>query len=379
MINNYDVAVIGGGLAGLSSAIQLGRAGLKVVLFEKKKYPFHKVCGEYISNETRPFLQSLGVDFNLLQPAEMDLLRLSDTKGRSRYMKLDLGGFGISRFVLDNHMCRIALKNNVQVFDNTTIKDLKFNGLSFSLTTNDKQIVEAGFVIGSHGKRSVLDRQMQRSFMQYRSSYMAVKYHIKTNYPTNEIGLDNFEGGYCGISKIEEDKYCLCYLTRREHLRKYGFISALEENLLFRNPVLRDIFSNSAFLFQKPEVINEISFQPKKLVDNHVFMAGDAAGMISPLCGNGMAMALHSSKILSELLIASPLASKGRISFLQREELEKKYTREWHRRFSLRLKTGRMVQRVFGHSFITDPALLVLNNAGPLKRWLIRNSHGEVF
>ncbi|NJO03265.1 MAG: FAD-dependent oxidoreductase, partial [Bacteroidia bacterium] len=48
----YDIVIIGGGLAGLVNAIQLSQAGLKVALLEKKSYPFHRVCGEYVSNET---------------------------------------------------------------------------------------------------------------------------------------------------------------------------------------------------------------------------------------------------------------------------------------------------------------------------------------
>jgi len=48
----YDAAIIGGGLAGLALSIQLSKKGYRVILFEKEQYPFHKVCGEYISMES---------------------------------------------------------------------------------------------------------------------------------------------------------------------------------------------------------------------------------------------------------------------------------------------------------------------------------------
>ena len=54
--NLYDCAIIGGGLAGLCLAIQLAKNGHKIILFEKNQYPFHKVCGEYISMESWEFL-----------------------------------------------------------------------------------------------------------------------------------------------------------------------------------------------------------------------------------------------------------------------------------------------------------------------------------
>ncbi|HZG25248.1 MAG TPA: FAD-dependent oxidoreductase, partial [Chitinophagaceae bacterium] len=46
---SYDVAIVGGGLAGLSLSIQMAKQGYSTILFEKEQYPFHRVCGEYIS------------------------------------------------------------------------------------------------------------------------------------------------------------------------------------------------------------------------------------------------------------------------------------------------------------------------------------------
>ena len=65
---SYDVAVIGGGLGGLALGIQCARAGYKTIVFEKEEYPFHRVCGEYISLESWNFLEELGMplsDMNL--------------------------------------------------------------------------------------------------------------------------------------------------------------------------------------------------------------------------------------------------------------------------------------------------------------------------
>ena len=55
----YDLAIVGGGLAGLSLSIQMAKAGYRVILFEKEQYPFHRVCGEYISLESWDFCKAL--------------------------------------------------------------------------------------------------------------------------------------------------------------------------------------------------------------------------------------------------------------------------------------------------------------------------------
>ncbi|MCR9083896.1 MAG: NAD(P)-binding protein, partial [Cyclobacteriaceae bacterium] len=52
-----NIGIVGGGLAGLVSAYLLAKNGHSVQLFEKKNYPFHRVCGEYLSNEVVDFLK----------------------------------------------------------------------------------------------------------------------------------------------------------------------------------------------------------------------------------------------------------------------------------------------------------------------------------
>jgi menaquinone-9 beta-reductase len=79
-----DVSVVGGGLAGLISAIQLAREGWSVSLFEKKQYPFHRVCGEYISNETLPFLQANGLFPSEFHPEKITRFQLTSVNGKSR-------------------------------------------------------------------------------------------------------------------------------------------------------------------------------------------------------------------------------------------------------------------------------------------------------
>ena len=99
-LKKYDAAIAGGGLAGLALSIQLARQGYSVILFEKEKYPLHKVCGEYISMESWDFLTSLGIDLENLGVAMITRLEVSGVNGSLLQQKLPLGGFGISRYRL---------------------------------------------------------------------------------------------------------------------------------------------------------------------------------------------------------------------------------------------------------------------------------------
>jgi flavin-dependent dehydrogenase len=372
-IMKSDILIIGGGLAGLTTAILLQKNGYQVRLIEKKKYPFHRVCGEYISNEVLPFLKSLDIGIDALATSHITRLAVTSVSGKILNANLDLGGFGISRYTLDNLLFKQAEKLGVEfIFDK--VNNIQFNENCFSISTSSSKVYESAIAIATYGKRSNLDQKLNRSFFYKRSPYLGVKYHIKTDFPSNLIRLDNFEGGYCGLSKIEEDKYCLCYLSETSNLKKFSSIPEMEEQLLYKNPYLYDVFKNSEFLFEKPVVINEISFERKTLIEDHLIFCGDAAGMITPLCGNGMAIAIHSAKILAESIIH--FAKKD--SRLNRQALEQDYASKWEKQFSLRLKSGRLIQNLFGNTLISNLAISSLNKLPALTQALVKKTHGEV-
>lgn len=118
--------MIGGGLAGLVSALGLARAGLQVILVEKKVYPFHRVCGEYISNEALPYLRRIGVQVSALNPARIHNFMLTSPSGKALNAKLDLGGFGLSRFSLDNYLYELAQQKGVQFILQQTVQEITF-------------------------------------------------------------------------------------------------------------------------------------------------------------------------------------------------------------------------------------------------------------
>jgi len=363
------VTVIGGGLAGLINAILLTRAGFEVTLIEKKKYPFHRVCGEYISNEVLPFLKSIGINIDELNPSRIDFLAISSISGRIFNGKLDLGGFGLSRFTLDNFLYQKALASGVNFILEKKVNLIEFEEDVFSCTLNDNTVLRSAFVIAAYGKRSNLDKN--RTFFYQRSPYIGVKYHIKTDFPSDLVQLDNFKNGYCGTVKIEDDKYCLCYLSRKENLKQFGSIPEMENEILFKNPFIKGIFHNADFLYDKPEVINEISFEQKTLVENHILFCGDAAGMISPLCGNGMAMAIHSAKLLSDIIIKNHQK--------ERSNIEKLYINQWNHVFKQRLQAGRLTQKLFGSAITSELAVKGLQTIKPLSNFIMRKTHGVPF
>ncbi len=366
------IFIIGGGLGGLLASIRLAKAGIHSTVIEKKSYPFHRVCGEYISNETIPYLKLLDLFPIEFEPPSITRFLLSSVSGKSTTMDLDLGGFGISRYAFDNFLYEKAKMLGVTFLLNTEVENVTFAHNTFLIKTQSQNL-EAEFVLGSFGKRSKLDGQLNRSFIQKRSPYVGIKYHLKTSHPHDLIALHNFDGGYCGMSNIEDGKTTLCYLTHRDNLRQFKNIREMEENILFKNPLLKSAFFNSEFIFDKPETINEISFETKSPIENHILMIGDAAGMITPLCGNGMAMAIHASKLATEVLMEHINNS------LSREEMERKYSTLWQKNFGARLWRGRQIQKLFGSSFASNLAINLAIHVKPIANSIMRSTHGDGF
>jgi menaquinone-9 beta-reductase len=372
--NLFDIIVVGGGPAGLVASLELSRAGFKVALLEKKFYPSHKVCGEYLSNEVKPYLQSLGFNLDNMNLPHINKLIITGLSGHKLFSsKLPLGGFGISRYLLDETLYKITQKFGTEVFTNTRVKHIQFADDFFTVKT-DNIIFSAPIVIGSYGKREVLDKELNRKFIKEKSPFMAVKYHLRADFPKGNIGLYNFKNGYCGVSSIEDDKLSVCYLTARKNMDNFRSIKEMEHEILFKNKALENIFKNADHLFDQPKVINEISFSLKSPVENHVLMCGDSAGFITPLCGNGMAMAIHAAKMLSTV-IAENIKPSYHLSHLSRRRIEENYKAEWNNMFGRRIKWGKKLQYFFGNKFLTDSALVAGNLPG-LKKFIIKQTHG---
>ena len=279
--------------------------------------------------------------------------------------------------MLDSMLARLAKEKGVTIAEVTKVTDVSFHNSAFNIQ-HSKLFSPATVVAGTYGKRSNFDIKWKRKFIEKRSgklnNYIGVKYHITSDWPPDVIALHNFKNGYCGISKIEENKYCLCYLTTAANLEKSDHsISKMEEDILCKNPHLRKIFSESKKLIDPPITISQISFDKKTQVEEHVLMIGDAAGMITPLCGNGMSMALHGSKIAFEVIDRFLQAQ------ISRSEMEQQYQNEWNRIFEKRLRTGRIIQRFFGSVFLSDLLVTTLRPFPGMVTKLIRATHGEPY
>ena len=370
-VKEASVCVIGGGLAGLVSAIHLAQQNIDVVLFEKNNYPRHKVCGEYISKEIIPYFEKLGIDLFKHQAIDISQLKLSHQNGKTIEQKLPLGGIGISRYAIDHLLANKAKSHGVEII-HEEVKQTDFEGNHFITQTKDRNI-RSDFVIAAHGKRSTLDKTLERQFIQNKTPWIGIKAHYKTtDFDSKFVELHNFEGGYCGLSMVENGHINLCYLVHQNTFKKHDSIEDFNQKVLTQNPHLKNFLDRSQPVFERHLGIAQISFQNKPTVSNHILYAGDAAGLIHPLCGNGMAMAIHSAKILAEQVVNFYTKEN-----FNREKLEKNYSTQWHKTFNKRLFYGKMIQNVLLRPKLSSNLIKIVSQSPFALKTIIKQTHGE--
>ena len=102
-------------------------------------------------------------------------------------------------------------------------------------------------------------------------------------------------------------------------------------------------------------------------------MIGDTAGLIHPLCGNGMAIAIHSAKIVSELI-----SGFYNNEIKSREELEKRYLKEWSYNFQNRLRMGRLLAFLLQKQKISVFLMKIMIKFPKLLPIIIKRTHGRL-
>lgn len=372
-MSSYDVIIVGAGLAGCSAAIQLGQRGFKVLLLEQKTYPVHKLCGEFLSVEVQGYLKNLGVWEAVTSKGAHTITKARITAADGATFDAPLPGeaLGLSRYQLDLLLVEAAQTQHVDVKMGTRVRAvLRSQPRMFSVITSAGSF-QAQMVLGAFGKRSVLDRTLNRDFLQVPTPYVAFKAHYRGIDVAETIELHAFEGGYCGVSHVEEGITNMCWIGHETALHQAGGKpEGMIAEVLCKNPHLAKRFEQGKSLFSAFKAISQITFVQKDLVVDGIWMLGDAVCMITPLCGDGMAMALRSADL------AVPLVDDALNERSTFEVAAERYRKQWQHEFKRRLQLGRWVHRLYERPEWAGKGVGLLNKMPGLGRWIIAHTRG---
>jgi flavin-dependent dehydrogenase len=370
----YDAAVIGGGAAGCSAALALARLGARVVLLEARAYPHDKLCGEFLSPECARLLEAMGAHGALarLGAVPIETVTLTAPRGASWEARLPGIALGVSRRALDAELAGRAQAAGAEVRAGCAVAALAGSlEAGFELRLPHGR-VRARAVIAAHGKRAALDRALGRRFLRRPQPFVALKAHGDGPSLPGRIELHGFPGGYFGMSDIEGGRTNFCLLARepvfKAQSRAGRPVPAFLEWLRRQNPRLEARLARARPDGARWLSIAQVPFDGKGPVEGGVLMAGDAAGVIAPLAGDGIAMALRGGALAAEHAAAFLAGSASAA------EAPRRYAAAWRAEFAPRLRLARALQAFMLRPGWLEPGLRLLRAVPALGRYLVTHT-----
>lgn len=346
-----DILIIGGGPAGSTTALYLSKLGYDITLIEKKKYPRETLCGEFLSKEVTDILKELSLfqEFISLKPNQLKSFRAVDDSGTELHSAFNFDAYAMKRSVFDSLLLENAKKQNVNIIQPATVKSVsKINSGFISEFENqygEVIQVKSKLVIAAYGKQNPLDKELERNFIHKKSFLNGVKFHLPVELLkekfSDEIRIYIDKGLYCGMNQVNDSEITVCFLENRKN-SKIPSRERLTE-VIRLNKSFRDIFTDEAVDYINSANVygtGNIHFGKREVVENGIIMVGDSAGVIAPLAGDGIGMAMESARILYQVLIKyKSVDSEPHNIYLD-------YKQQYEKSFSRRLSTARIIQAI---------------------------------
>jgi flavin-dependent dehydrogenase len=285
----YDLIVVGAGPAGSACAISAARAGAKVLLLEKERFPRQKVCGEFVSPESLGLLHGFMEDEKFQSCPQVISSRIFlDNK----ILKLPVApaAQSIPRFDLDPALFMAAKNAGVTAHEDVAVVEVQQDTIFHVRTAESAYSARAA--VNATGRWS----KLTQFDVAGKDKWIGLKAHFTEPSPPQSVDLYFFPGGYCGVTPVGPNSVNACAMVRADAAHTLEDVFTKEPHLGQRSRAWQPLFSTvttSPLYFREPETESE-----------GMFLAGDAAGFIDPFAGDGISLALQSGTLAAQSIVA---------------------------------------------------------------------------
>ncbi|MCU0864701.1 MAG: NAD(P)/FAD-dependent oxidoreductase [Planctomycetes bacterium] len=368
-----DVLVIGAGPAGSALALQLAQAGFTVTMVDRREFPRHKPCGEFLSPQCVPYLQQLGLGGMLdeLGAHHVEGMQLSgygaSTGGRFRQLpdRAAIGrhGFGIRREVFDHRLVQAAIAAGVEFlprhdFVELTRTDAVVDGARFRDAQGQPVARRARQVVGADGVHSRVAKALG---VQRRLDWLdqfALVAHFEGVAPGPVADVQLLPGGFFAATTVDQGLYSLNLVLPRRALRERTAADwdQFVQQHAAGSPAIAARLQGARRL-QPWRGIGPFGFRTTTATVPGCALVGDAAGYVDPMTGEGIYFALFGARALGDAITAA-LHEPGTAPAAMA-----RYRRARARELGPRLQASKLLQRAIRHPWLVRTFLR------SLQRW----------
>lgn len=303
----HDVLVAGAGPAGCVAAVMLARAGARVLLLDRARFPRDKLCGDTLNPGARALLRRLGLDDVESGGVRLEGMLVSGPDGvqiQASYPS-SLAGCAILRRQLDHALLARAAAAGVEVEQEVSVADPASclrdgTGSGLLVRRRGGRLVEvrARIVIAADGRSSRLARALRLASYAPAPRRWAVGGYFRDAAGMAARGEMHIRRGlYIGVAPLPGELTNVCVVTAdRRRLRDPG---RLLTATLSGDPLLADRFE-AADLIAPPISLGPLAVDCAVPGAPGLLLAGDAAGFVDPMTGDGLRFALRGAELAAE-------------------------------------------------------------------------------
>lgn len=294
----WDVAIVGGGPAGLAAALEAQRAGCSVVVLERQSVPVDKACGEGLMPSGLALLEKLGVRAKLpaADCSPFTAIRYVQEDGSAVEGQLPApGGLGIRRVALAQAMADRAREVGVTLFEDSAVRSHAIDDDAVTLQTDARE-VRARLLVAADGLHSPLRKAEGMEVPHDGPVRYGLRQHFALAPWAPRVEVHFADGAEAYLTPAGANRVGVAFLWEEGAIEKPGFAT-----LLARFPRVAALLGNAP-PDSEPRGAGPLRHDVPVRTKDRFVLLGDAAGYVDAITGEGLTLGFQAAAALGAIL-----------------------------------------------------------------------------